>query len=40
MGFLLLTLVIYGLTLHSWFFIEIQFNGVVITKLDKNKDPI
>ena len=41
MGLLLLTLIISGLTLRSWFFIEIQFNRVVLkevvlTKLDKN----
>ena len=45
MGLLLLTLIVSALTLHSWFFIEIQFNGValkevVLTKLDKNKAPI
>ena len=45
MGLLLLTLIISGLTLQSWFFIEIQFNGVVLkevalTKFDKNNDRI
>ena len=39
-GSLLLTLIIYGLTLHAWLFIEIQFNRVIITKLDKNNNPI
>ena len=28
MGLLLLTLTTWGLGLHSWFFIEIQFNGI------------
>ena len=40
MGLLLLTLITSGLTLHYWFFIEIQFKEVVPTKLDKNKDPV
>ena len=40
MGSLLLTLRISGLTLHAWLFIEIQFNGVVLTKLDKIAKPI
>ena len=28
MGLLLLTLITYGLVLYSWFFIEIQLNGI------------
>ena len=39
-GSLLLKLIISGLILHSWFFIEMQFKEVVLTKLDKHKDPI
>ena len=37
---LALTLIISGLALHAWFFIEIQLKAVVLTKLDKNNDPI
>ena len=37
MGSLLLTLIISGLTLDAWLFIEIQLNVVALTKLDKNK---
>ena len=33
MGLLLLILITYGLVLHSWFFIEIQFNGVALNKV-------
>ena len=40
MGLLLLKLIISGLTLHSWFFNEIQFKEVVPTKRDKNHDTI
>ena len=40
MGSLLLTLIISGLILHAWLFIEIQLNGAVLAKLDKNNDPI
>ena len=40
MGLLLLTLIISRLTLHSWFFIEIELKGVVLTKPDENKDPM
>ena len=40
MGSLLLTLKISGLTLHALLFIEIQLNEVVLTKFDKNNDPI
>ena len=50
MGLLLLTLTISGLALHGWLFIEIQLNlfafsgamlnRIILTKLDKNKDPI
>ena len=45
MGLLLLTLTICGLVLHSWFFIEIQFNGIAFKELafvnsDKIFDPM
>ena len=40
MGPLLLTLIISGLTLRASLFIEMQLNGVVLTKLDTNNDPI
>ena len=40
MGSLLLTLIVSGLTLHAWLFIEIHLKGVMPTKLDKNNDPI
>ena len=40
MGLLLLTLIISGLTLHALLFIEMQLNGVVLAKPDKNNDPI
>ena len=30
MGLLLLTLTTCGLVLHSWFFIEVQFNGIAL----------
>ena len=40
MGSLLLTLIISGLTLHAWLFIEIQLNGVVLTKLVINANPV
>ena len=33
MGLLLLTLTICGLVLHSWFFIEIQLNGIAFKEL-------
>ena len=36
----ILTLIIFGLTLHAWLFIEMQLKGVVLTKLNKNNDPI
>ena len=39
-GLLLLTLTIAGLALHAWLFIEIQPKEVVLTKLDKNNEPI
>ena len=32
MALLLLTLIISGLTLHSWFFIEIQFNRIAFNR--------
>ena len=40
MGLLLLTLTICGLALHAWSFIEIQRKEVVLTKFDKNNDPM
>ena len=40
MGLLLLTLIISGLALHASLLIEKQLNEVVLTKFDKNKDPI
>ena len=40
MGSLVLTLIISGLTLHSWFIIEIHLKDVAPTKFDKNNDPI
>ena len=40
MGLLLLTLTISGLALHAWLFIEIQLKEVVLTKFDKNNDPM
>ena len=45
MGLLLLTLIISGLALHGWLLIEIQLSGiafkeVVLTKFDKNNDPM
>ena len=40
MGLLLLTLISYGLVLNSWFFIEIQFNGVAFVKFDKIVNPM
>ena len=36
MGLLLLTLITWGLVLHSRFFIEIQFNEFAFVKYDKN----
>ena len=35
-GWLLLRFIISGPNLHAWLIIEIQLNGVVLTKLDKN----
>ena len=40
MGLLLLTLTICGLALHAWSFIEIQRKEVVLSKFDKNNDPM
>ena len=40
MGLLLLTLTIFGLALNAWLFIEIQRKEVVLTKFDKNNDPM
>ena len=40
MGLLLLTLISYGLVLNSWFFIEIQFNGVAFVKFDEIVNPM
>ena len=40
MGLLLSTLIISGLLLHALLFTETQLNEVVLTKFDKNKDPI
>ena len=45
MELLPLTLTTYGLVLHSWFFMEIQFNGVVLSgitfaKFDKIVNPM
>ena len=39
-GSLLLTLILSGLALGAWLIIEIQLNGVVLTKLDKNGNPV
>ena len=39
MGLLLLTLTTWGLVLHSWFFIEIQLNGIAFVKSDKIVNP-
>ena len=36
----LMTLTIFGLTLHSWLFIEIQINEFTLVKVDKNANPI
>ena len=35
----LLTLTIFGLTFHSWLFIEIQLNEFTLVKLDKTVNP-
>ena len=40
MGSLLLRLITSGLTLHAWLFVEIQLNGVVLTKLDQKANPV
>ena len=40
MGLLLLTLTICGLALHSWLFIEIQFNELALVKSDKIVSPM
>ena len=40
MRLFLLTLIISGLALHGWLFIEIQVKEVVLTKFDKNNDPM
>ena len=40
MGLLLLTLIILGLALHGWLFLEIQVNVVALTMFDKNNDPM
>ena len=40
MGSLSLTLIISGLTLHASLFIEILLHWVVLTKLDKNANPV
>ena len=44
-GFILLTLIICGLILHSWLFIEIQVSGGVLNKftlvkVNKNTNPV
>ena len=40
MGSLLLRVIISGLTLHAWLFIEIELKRVVLTKPDKNASPV
>ena len=35
----LLTLIISGLTFHSWLFIELQPNGVALVRLDETDNP-
>ena len=35
-----LTLIICGLSLHSWLFIEIQLNEIALVKVDKNANPV